>query len=70
MKRMMERERENDESGKRKNPSCKESVIDASFLSFVFLVVLLLIVGVSIHAFQNLYYAIVKKFSVREHTEL
>lgn len=45
------------------------SIIDGTFLSAVFSVVLVLIVCVSFYAFKNLYHAIVKKFHLR-HTEL
>jgi len=72
MKKMMNRgvQSKGEDTGDKKNKPCKDSVIDASFLSFVFLLVLVLIIGVSIHSFQNLYYAVLKKFHVREHTEL
>ncbi|XP_071445247.1 uncharacterized protein [Hetaerina americana] len=46
-----------------------DSIIDGSFLSVVFAVVLTMILSVSIYAFQNLYYAILKKFPSK-HTEL
>jgi len=46
------------------------TVIDGSFLSIVFSVVLLMIIAVSFYAFWNLYHAIVKKFHPKEHTEL
>ncbi|PNF23590.1 hypothetical protein B7P43_G04964, partial [Cryptotermes secundus] len=46
------------------------TIIDGSFLSIVFTVVLLMIIGVSFYAFLNLYYAIIKKFHSKEHTEL
>jgi hypothetical protein len=46
------------------------TIIDGSFLSIVFSVVLLLIIAVSLYAFLNLYFAIVKKFHPKEHTEL
>lgn len=49
--------------------SKKESIIDGTFLSAVFGVVFILILGVSVHAFTNLYRAIVKKFT-HVHTEL
>ncbi|XP_066995854.2 uncharacterized protein [Anabrus simplex] len=68
MKRLMgddlERKRQ-----KRKKLS-GESIIDGSFLSVVFGVVLLMIIGVSFYAFMNLYYAILKKFPAQQHTEL
>ncbi|XP_018330388.1 uncharacterized protein LOC108740534 [Agrilus planipennis] len=44
-------------------------VIDGSFLSVVFGVALIVILTVSIYAFCNLYYAILKKFPP-QHTEL
>ncbi|KAK7869735.1 hypothetical protein R5R35_011802 [Gryllus longicercus] len=47
-----------------------DSIIDGKFLSVVFAVVLLLIICVSSYAFLNLYYAILKKFPAREHSEL
>lgn len=47
----------------------RESIIDGTFLSAVFAVVFLLIVGVSFYAFQNLYFAILKRFPAK-HTEL
>ncbi|XP_024086226.1 uncharacterized protein LOC106668174 [Cimex lectularius] len=50
-------------------PARYESLIDGNFLSVVFAVVFLLIVGVSFYAFQNLYFAVLKKFPSR-HTEL
>jgi hypothetical protein len=60
------------------NPDTKASrrnqagstIIDGSFLSIVFSVVLLIIIAVSFYAFLNLYYAIIKKFHPKEHTEL
>lgn len=72
MKRMMEDEDTDEEKGRnrRKSATCKESIIDGSFLSFVFVVVLLLIICVSFYAFQNLYYAVLKKFPAKKHTEL
>lgn len=45
-----------------------DSIIDGSFLSVVFGVVLTMIISVSFYAFQNLYFAILKKFP--SHTEL
>lgn len=45
------------------------SLIDGNFLSAIFGVIFLLIVGVSFYAFQNLYFAILKKFPSK-HTEL
>jgi len=54
----------------RRNQSSKASIIDGTFLSLVFSVVLVLIVGVSFYAFQNLYQAILKKFPSLTHTEL
>lgn len=57
-------------SRNKKNPSTAASIIDGSFLSVVFCVVLLLIICVSGYAFLNLYNAILKKFPTREHTEL
>jgi hypothetical protein len=48
----------------------RNTIIDGSFLSIVFTVVLLMIIGVSFYAFLNLYYAIIKKFHPKEHTEL
>lgn len=47
----------------------RDSIIDGTFLSAVFAVVFLLIVGVSFYAFQNLYFAILKRFPAK-HTEL
>ncbi|BET01087.1 Hypothetical protein NTJ_13903 [Nesidiocoris tenuis] len=46
-----------------------DSLIDGNFLSAVFAIVFVLIVGVSFYAFQNLYFAILKKFPAK-HTEL
>ncbi|KAF6211937.1 hypothetical protein GE061_012454 [Apolygus lucorum] len=46
-----------------------DSLIDGNFLSAVFAIVFILIVGVSFYAFQNLYFAILKKFPAK-HTEL
>ncbi|KAK9499129.1 hypothetical protein O3M35_003634 [Rhynocoris fuscipes] len=45
------------------------SLIDGNFLSAIFGVIFLLIIGVSFYAFQNLYFAILKKFPSK-HTEL
>jgi hypothetical protein len=46
------------------------SVIDGSFLSIVFSVVLIMIIAVSFYAVWNLYHEIIKKFHPKEHTEL
>ncbi|XP_022184568.1 uncharacterized protein LOC111043822 [Nilaparvata lugens] len=61
----------NNQKGKeKKGGSTKNaSIIDGTFLSAIFGVVLVLIVGVSFYAFQNLFWAIHKKFNPR-HTEL
>ena len=61
---------EKKERTKRRSGTCKESIIDGSFLSFVFVVVLILIICVSIYAFSNLYYAVLKKYPGKKHTEL
>lgn len=47
-----------------------DSIIDGNFLSVVFGVVLVLIISVSIYAFYNLYFAVLKKFPSKPHTEL
>ncbi|RZF37941.1 hypothetical protein LSTR_LSTR005441 [Laodelphax striatellus] len=59
-----------EKEGKKRGGSTKNaSIIDGTFLSAIFGVVLVLIVGVSFYAFQNLFWAINKKFNPR-HTEL
>ncbi|XP_065348313.1 uncharacterized protein LOC135944959 [Cloeon dipterum] len=47
-----------------------DSIIDGNFLSVVFGVVLVLIISVSVYAFYNLYFAVLKKFPARPHSEL
>ncbi|PSN46900.1 hypothetical protein C0J52_15282 [Blattella germanica] len=54
----------------RRRPPPGNTIIDGSFLSVVFTVVLLMIICVSCYAFVNLYSAIVKKFHPKQHTEL
>ncbi|KAJ9600631.1 hypothetical protein L9F63_026232 [Diploptera punctata] len=54
----------------RRRPPPGNTIIDGSFLSVVFTVVLLMIICVSVYAFVNLYFAIVKKFHPKQHTEL
>ncbi|KDR16156.1 uncharacterized protein LOC110832762 [Zootermopsis nevadensis] len=58
-----------DKTANRRNQA-GNTIIDGSFLNIVFTVVLLMIIGVSFYAFLNLYYAIIKKFHPKEHTEL
>lgn len=72
MKKLIENNEMDEEKGRtrRKGGSCKESIIDGSFLSFVFVLVLILIICVSIYAFSNLYYAVLKKYPGKKHTEL
>lgn len=72
MKRIIENNEVDEEKRRtrRRGATCKESIIDGSFLSFVFVVVLLLIICVSIYAFLNLYYAVLKKYPGKKHTEL
>ncbi|KAK6637095.1 hypothetical protein RUM43_010769 [Polyplax serrata] len=71
MKRLIENTEGDEEKGRsRRRPICKDSIIDGSFLSFVFIIVLLLIICVSIYAFSNLYYAVLKKYPGKKHTEL
>ena len=67
MKRLMASDLE---KKSKRNQTTDDSIIDGSFLSVVFIVVLLMIIGVSFYAFLNLYYAILKKFPAKEHTEL
>jgi hypothetical protein len=59
-----------DTKTRRRNNQAGNTIIDGSFLSIVFSVVLLMIICVSFYAFLNLYYAIIKKFHPKEHTEL
>lgn len=71
MKRIIDSEEDDEEQGSlRRKRKCRESIIDGSFMSAVFLVVLILILCVSFYAFSNLYYAILKRFPSRKHTEL
>ncbi|KAJ1532345.1 hypothetical protein ONE63_000949 [Megalurothrips usitatus] len=56
--------------GKKPRVPNRASVIDGSFMSFVFIFVFTVIVIVSYYAFQNLYYAVLKKFPTVQHTEL
>jgi hypothetical protein len=56
--------------GKSEKNKNADSIIDGNFLSVVFGVVLVLIISVSIYAFYNLYFAVLKKFPSRPHTEL
>ncbi|KAL0275959.1 UNVERIFIED_CONTAM: hypothetical protein PYX00_003656 [Menopon gallinae] len=71
MKRIIDSEEDDEEKGSlRRKRKCKDSIIDGSFLSFVFVLVLILILCVSFYAFSNLYYAVLKKFPSRKHTEL
>jgi hypothetical protein len=66
MKKLIE---DPDTKARRRNQA-GNTIIDGSFLSIVFTVVLLMIIGVSFYAFLNLYYAIIKKFHPKQHTEL
>ncbi|XP_034253125.1 uncharacterized protein LOC117652373 [Thrips palmi] len=56
--------------GKKPRVPNRASVIDGSFMSFVFIFVFTVICFVSYYAFQNLYHAILKKFPTVQHTEL
>lgn len=56
--------------GKKPRVPNRASVIDGSFMSFVFISVFSIIVIVSYYAFKNLYYAVLKKFPTIQHTEL
>ncbi|XP_063233509.1 uncharacterized protein LOC134537177 [Bacillus rossius redtenbacheri] len=69
MKRLMELDGER-KRARRHNPPSSTTVIDGSFLSVVFMVVLVMIVCVSGYAFLNLYRAVLKKFPAKPHTEL
>nr|XP_018912237.1 PREDICTED: uncharacterized protein LOC109040687 [Bemisia tabaci] len=59
---------EGSEKGKKKKAN-QDSIINGSFLSFMFLTVFMMIMGVSIYAFKSLFAAIIKKFN-HTHTEL
>ncbi|XP_049782545.1 uncharacterized protein LOC126184221 [Schistocerca cancellata] len=67
VKRLMEN---NTQKRSKKRRSARDSIIDGSFLSVVFAVVLVMIICVSVYAFANLYYAILRKFQTKQHTEL
>jgi hypothetical protein len=69
MKRLMKEQGERGGKGNRNYTARRDTIIDGTFLSAVFAVVFILIVGVSFYAFRNLYYAILKKFPSK-HTEL
>ncbi|KAK3926918.1 Sodium channel protein type 10 subunit alpha [Frankliniella fusca] len=56
--------------GKKPRVPNRASVIDGSFMSFVFIFVFTVIVIVSFYAFKNLYHAVLKKFPTVQHTEL
>lgn len=58
------------EKKSQKRKPAGDSIIDGSFLSVVFGVVLIMIICVSAYAFLNLYYAILRKFPAKPHTEL
>ena len=69
MKQLMEEQVGYGSKKKNNYTSRRETIIDGTFLSAVFAVVFILIVGVSFYAFRNLFYAIMKKFPSK-HTEL
>ncbi|XP_058799499.1 uncharacterized protein LOC131668986 [Phymastichus coffea] len=71
MKRLME-ERKGTTLGEisdRKRRKQNAEVIDGNFLSWIFGTVLVVILSVSVYAFYNLYFAVLKKFPSK-HTEL
>ncbi|XP_011301608.1 uncharacterized protein [Fopius arisanus] len=52
-----------------KNERLRTDLIDGNFLSLIFSVVFVVVVGASVYAFYNLYVAVLRKFP-SHHTEL
>lgn len=69
MKKLMSEKQATKEANKEWAKVHQAGVIDGNFLSFAFGGALLVIITVSVYAFYNLYFAILKKFP-SQHTEL